>query len=85
MEKAQKNSPNIIPSLSYLEQCSAINFIFFVDFCFIFCFSFQHPFLGNVKKKAVMALISEAKAEVVETVEDLTEEEDIKEIKVVNM
>ncbi|XP_052772331.1 serine/threonine-protein kinase 10-like isoform X2 [Mya arenaria] len=41
----------------------------------------QHPFLQNVEKKSVMDLISESKAEVVETVEDLPDEEDIKEFK----
>lgn len=41
----------------------------------------QHPFLENVNRKSVLMLISESKAEVVETVEDLTVEEDIKQIK----
>lgn len=42
----------------------------------------EHPFIkGYVDKKAIMDLIYEAKAEVVEVVEDLTEEEDILAIK----
>ena len=45
-------------------------------------FALQHPFVQNVEKKPVLDLISESKAEVVETVEDLTEEEEVKEIKV---
>lgn len=43
----------------------------------------QHPFISNPPNKKVMLdLILESKAEVVETVEDLTEEEDIQEMKV---
>ncbi|BFY97881.1 hypothetical protein BsWGS_00921 [Bradybaena similaris] len=42
----------------------------------------EHPFIKDyVDKKAILDLISEAKAEVVEIVEDLTEEEDILAIK----
>ncbi|XP_005089065.1 STE20-like serine/threonine-protein kinase [Aplysia californica] len=42
----------------------------------------EHPFIKDYKnKKGIMDLISEAKAEVVEVVEDLTEEEDIAAIK----
>ena len=45
----------------------------------------QHPFMKHKKamdKTAICDLIMESKAEVVEMVEDLTEEEDIKELKV---
>ncbi|KAH3708032.1 hypothetical protein DPMN_067471, partial [Dreissena polymorpha] len=38
----------------------------------------QHPFVNGVDRKALLDLISESKAEVVETVEDLPEEEDLK-------
>ncbi|KAL8576294.1 hypothetical protein ACOMHN_006217 [Nucella lapillus] len=44
----------------------------------------EHPFLrskGAMDKTAICDLINESKAEVVEVVEDLTEEEDIKEMK----
>lgn len=47
-------------------------------------FCSKHPFIkGYQDKKAILDLICEAKAEVVEIVEDLTEEEDILAIKVV--
>ncbi|XP_060599497.1 serine/threonine-protein kinase 10-like isoform X2 [Ruditapes philippinarum] len=42
----------------------------------------RHPFISNPpNKKVILDLISESKAEVVETVEDLTEDEDIQEMK----
>ncbi|XP_045189184.2 serine/threonine-protein kinase 10-like isoform X2 [Mercenaria mercenaria] len=42
----------------------------------------KHPFISNPpSKKVILDLISESKAEVVETVEDLTEDEEIQEIK----
>ncbi|KAL5022355.1 hypothetical protein ScPMuIL_001510 [Solemya velum] len=42
----------------------------------------EHPFIkNNVDKKALMELISEAKAEVMEIVEDLPEEEEMKQMK----
>ena len=46
---------------------------------------FQHSFMKDTpSKKVIMNLIYEAKADVVETVEDLTEDEDLKEMKVSN-
>lgn len=45
----------------------------------------QHPFIKDYRDKtAILDLICEAKADVIETVEDLTEEEDIKVLKVGN-
>lgn len=51
-----------------------------------FCkFLLQHPFIKDYRDKtAILDLICEAKADVIETVEDLTEEEDIKVLKVGN-
>ena len=47
------------------------------------CCYCQHPFIKDYQnKKGILDLIKEAKAEVVEVVEDLTEEQDIIEIKV---
>lgn len=45
----------------------------------------QHPFIaGYDNKKEILNLIMESKAEVVETVEDLPEDEEIIEMKVCN-
>lgn len=46
----------------------------------------QHPFIaGYDNKKEILNLIMESKAEVVETVEDLPEDEEIIEMKVCNL
>ena len=46
-------------------------------------FLFQHKFIKDYTNKSdILNLVLESKAEVVETVEDLTEEDDIKEMKV---
>lgn len=50
-----------------------------------FFFLLQHPFIkGFEDKSGILDLICEAKAEVVEVVEDCTEEEDLNEMKVIN-
>lgn len=61
----------------------ALSKVYFMPITLHLFFFFQHPFIKDfTNNKCILNLLSEAKAEVEEIVQDIDEEEEIKQMKV---